>query len=514
MNEEKKQIEKFKKQLFEIQSLAKIGSWEWDKKTNTIEWTETMYTLLGYKPYSIKPSYELAVSHVHEDDKERYEKNIHRISTNDSNYYQIIKVVKKDQSIITVVSRGKCEKNKEEEITRIMGTVQCISEYLNTEQNTLAKEIAEESDRLKSAFISNMSHEIRTPMNAILGFSNMLKRNNLSNEKKQKYLDFIESGGKRLLRIISDIVDLSKMDTNHLTLSYEICNLNKLITKIQEQFNLNNKNETQKIIVKNGLSDDNSFIITDQTRLEQILSNLIENAVRYAPDGNVKVSYKKEGQTLVFYVKDEGSGIEKKDQESIFGRFQQVENKYSGTITSTGLGLSIVKELTELMKGKVWVKSEEGEGATFYFTIPYQKGNRRMSYIDNKTIKIKVDRKEVILVAEDEIINFLYLEALFERYPFKILHAINGKEAVTMIEENKTISLVLMDIKMPIMNGIEATMEIRKKNKNSPIIALTAYVMEEDKEKMFCAEFSDYLAKPLYETTLINMVKKHQKENI
>ena len=119
----------------------------------------------------------------------------------------------------------------------------------------------------------------------------------------------------------------------------------------------------------------------------------------------------------------------------------------------------------------------------------------------------------MILVAEDEIINFLYLEALFERYPFKILHAINGKEAVTMIEENKTISLVLMDIKMPIMNGIEATMEIRKKNKNSPIIALTAYVMEEDKEKMFCAEFSDYLAKPLYETTLINMVKKHQKEN-
>jgi CheY-like chemotaxis protein/two-component sensor histidine kinase len=359
-----------------------------------------------------------------------------------------------------------------------------------------------------------MSHEIRTPMNAILGFSNMLKRNNLSNEKKQKYLDFIESGGKRLLRIISDIVDLSKMDTNHLTLSYEICNLNKLITKLQEQFNLNNKNGTQNIIVNNGLSDANSYIITDQTRLEQILSNLIENAVKYAPNGNIKVGYKKEGQRLVFYVKDEGNGIEKKDHKSIFGRFQQVENEYSGTNTSTGLGLSIVKELTELMKGEVWVESKEGSGATFYFTIPYQKANRRMSYIDSKTIKIKVDRKEVILVAEDEIINFLYLEALFERYPFKILHAKNGKEAVTMIEENEAISLVLMDIKMPIMNGIEATMEIRKKNKNLPIIALTAYVMEEDKEKMFCAEFNDYLAKPLDEKTLINMVKKHQKESI
>ena len=514
MNEERKQIKKLKKQLFEIQSLAKIGSWEWNKKINKIEWSEMMYTMLGYKPYSITPSYELAASHVHEDDKEKYENNIHKISTNDSDYYQIVKVVKKDKSIITVVSRGQCEKNKEGEIIRIIGTAQDISKYISSEQNTLAKEVAEESDRLKSAFISNMSHEIRTPMNAILGFSNMLKRNNLSNEKKQKYLDFIESGGKRLLRIISDIVDLSKMDTNHLTLSYEICNLNKLITKLQEQFNLNNKNGTQNIIVNNGLSDDNSFIITDQTRLEQILSNLIENAVKYAPNGNVKVGYKKEGQTLVFYVKDEGSGIEKKDHKSIFGRFQQVENEYSGTITSTGLGLSIVKELTELMKGEVWVESKEGSGATFYFTIPYQKANRRMSYIDSKTIKIKVDRKEVILVAEDEIINFLYLEALFERYPFKILHAKNGKEAVTMIEENEAISLVLMDIKMPIMNGIEATMEIRKKNKNLPIIALTAYVMEEDKEKMFCAEFNDYLAKPLDEKTLINMVKKHQKESI
>ena len=514
MRDERNQIKKLKKKLSEIQTIAKIGTWEWNKGSSKVEWSDMMYNILGYKPNSVTPSYELALSHVHEDDKYKYIENLDNIKSLKMSYNHINKVVKKDMSIISVVWRAHCVKNKKGDIISWMGTLQDITKYINAEQNTLAKEIAEESDRLKTAFISNMSHEIRTPMNAILGFSNMLKRNNLSNEKKQKYLNFIESAGKRLLRIISDIVDLSKMDTDHLRLPYEICNLNELLTKLQEQFNLNSKEEKQRIILKKGLRDDNSFIITDQTRLEQILSNLIENAVKYAPNGNILVSYKKDGETLIFYVKDKGGGIEKKNQKSIFDRFKQIENKYSGTSTSAGLGLSIVKELTELMKGKVWVKSGEGNGATFYFTIPYQKANRRMSYVDNKTIKIKVDREEVILVAEDEIINFLYLEALFERYPFKILHAKNGKEAVNMIEENKTISLVLMDIKMPIMNGIEATMEIRKKNKNLPIIALTAYVMQEDKEKMFYAEFNDYLAKPLDEITLINMVKKHQKESI
>tara|TARA_B110000091_G_C13800761_1_gene470122 strand:- start:1517 stop:2593 length:1077 start_codon:yes stop_codon:yes gene_type:complete len=355
-----------------------------------------------------------------------------------------------------------------------------------------------------------MSHEIRTPLNAILGFSNLLKRDNLSSEKKNKYLDFVESGGKKLLRIISDVVDLSKMDTNHLTLSYETCNLNKLITKLQEEFNLNLKNQKQMVVVQKGLKNNESYIITDQTRLEQILSNLIENSVKYAPNGNILIGYKRSGEMIKFYVKDEGEGIEEKDHESIFGRFKQIENQYSRTNTSTGLGLSIVKELTELMKGKVWVESIKGRGAVFYFTIPYQRANRRMDYIKKEIISIKMDTKEVILIAEDEIINFLYLEALFESYPFKIIHAKNGKEAIQMLEENEAISLILMDIKMPIMNGIEATKEIRKNNKKIPIIALTAYVMDEDKDKMLSAEFNDYLAKPLDEITLINMIKKHQ----
>ena len=510
MKKESQQIKKLKKQLSEIQTLAKIGSWEWDKKTNKVEWSNMMYILLGYKPNSIEPSYRLALSHVHEDDKYKYVKNLDNIRLINSSYYQINKVVKKDKSVISVVSRGQCVKDLKGEIIRMMGTVQDITKYINSEQNKLAKEVAEESDRLKSAFIANMSHEIRTPLNAILGFSNLLKRDNLSSEKKNKYLDFVESGGKKLLRIISDVVDLSKMDTNHLTLSYETCNLNKLITKLQEEFNLNLKNQKQMVVVQKGLKNNESYIITDQTRLEQILSNLIENSVKYAPNGNILIGYKRSGEMIKFYVKDEGEGIEEKDHESIFGRFKQIENQYSRTNTSTGLGLSIVKELTELMKGKVWVESIKGRGAVFYFTIPYQRANRRMDYIKKEIISIKMDTKEVILIAEDEIINFLYLEALFESYPFKIIHSKNGKEAIQMLEENEAIRLILMDIKMPIMNGIEATKEIRKNNKKIPIIALTAYVMDEDKDKMLSAEFNDYLAKPLDEITLINMIKKHQ----
>lgn len=513
MRDEKSQIKKLKKKLSEIQTQARIGTWEWDKKSNKIEWSDMMFVLLGYEPNSVMPSYELALSHVHEEDKYKYVKNLDRVRITNKAYYQITKVIKKDKTIISVVSRGQCLKNKKGDIIRWMGTVQDITKYVNNEQNTLAKEIAEESNRLKSAFIANMSHEIRTPMNAMLGFTQLLKRNNLTIEKREKYLEFIESGGRRLLRIISDVVDLSKMDTNHLMLSYETCNLNKLLTKLQEEFNLNIKDLKQMVIIRKGLSNDNSYIITDQTRLEQILSNLIENSVKYAPNGNILVGYTKIGETLKFYVRDHGEGIEEKNHKSIFERFKQVENEYSRTNTSTGLGLSIVKELTELMKGKVWVESEKGQGAAFYFTIPYQKANRRLNYTNNQTISIEMDKEEVILIAEDESINFMYLEALFEKYQFKILHAKNGKEAISMVKEYQEISLVLMDIKMPIMNGIEATKQIRKTNKKLPIIALTAYVMDEDKEKMLSAKFNDYLAKPIDEITLINMVKKLQKIN-
>lgn len=373
----------------------------------------------------------------------------------------------------------------------------------------IARDRAEESDTLKSAFLANVSHEIRTPMNSILGFSDLLKKDSISKEKTKQYLDIIESSGKRLLRIISDIIDLSKIDTSQLSLAYENCNLNKLIDNLEEQFNLCNNGIKHRFKTSKGLSDSESVILVDQDRLAQILSNLIENSIKYAPDGNISFGYEVNNELLSFYVKDEGIGIDLKNHNLIFNRFSQINNEYLKSTSGTGLGLSIVKELTELMKGKIWVESELGKGATFYFSIPYQSISQENDQLTNESTNTFDGKEKVILIAEDEFLNYLYLKVVFENYPFKLIHAKNGEEAITLVKNNSSIDLVLMDIKMPKIDGINATIEIRKSNKNIPIIALSAHAFHEDKQRASSAGFNDYLSKPVNEKTLLDMVDKY-----
>ena len=240
-----------------------------------------------------------------------------------------------------------------------------------------AKEKAEESDKSKSAFLSNMSHEIRTPMNAILGFSNLLKKKNLSEEKKDQYLEFIEFEGKNLLNLISDIIDFSKIEANQLTVKNEPCDLNKLIDKKIQKFNVFHTKNNCEIIASKGLPDRHSIISTDVNRLSQILANLLDNALKFTEKGKIEIGYTLNGDVLEFFVKDSGQGIEKKFHDSIFDRFRQADNDYTKSISGTGLGLSIVKNLTELLGGEVWFNSEFNKGTTFWFTIPYIKSKKR-----------------------------------------------------------------------------------------------------------------------------------------
>ena len=373
----------------------------------------------------------------------------------------------------------------------------------------IARDRAEESDTLKSAFLANVSHEIRTPLNSILGFSDLLKKDSISKEKNNKYLEIIESSGKRLLRIISDIIDLSKIDTSQLSLAYERCNLNELIDNLEEQFNLCNNGIKHRFKTSKGLSDSESVILVDQDRLAQILSNLIENSIKYAPDGNISFGYEVNNELLSFHVKDEGIGIDLKNHNLIFNRFSQINNEYLKSTSGTGLGLSIVKELTELMMGKIWVESELGKGATFYFSIPYQSISQENDQLTNESTNTFDGKEKVILIAEDEFLNYLYLKVVFENYPFKLIHAKNGEEAITLVKNNSSIDLVLMDIKMPKIDGINATIDIRKSNKNIPIIALSGHAFHEDKQKASNAGCNDYLSKPVNEKTLLDMVYKY-----
>lgn len=373
----------------------------------------------------------------------------------------------------------------------------------------IAKEKAEESDRLKTAFLANMSHEIRTPMNAILGFSDLLMQKNLSDEKKEKYLELINTGGKNLLNIISDIIDISKMDANQIHINNEVCNINHVFDNLLSQFTILLAQSPVTLQMNKTLDDHAATILTDETRLTQILSNLIENARKFTKEGSIHVGYVLKQNNLEFFVKDTGIGINEKDFKLIFERFGQIKNEQTRSISGTGLGLSIAKGLVELLGGAITVESEQGTGTTFTFTIPYNRVYEHLSIEQTQSNNSIPNLQRTILIAEDEYSNFIYLEELLSDYSFKILHAHNGREAIDLLKHNTHVDMILMDIKMPLMNGLEATAEIRKFNSNIPIVAQTAYAMADDNKKAIAAGCNEYLTKPLSMLSLAKIFDKY-----
>lgn len=373
-------------------------------------------------------------------------------------------------------------------------------------QNELikAKEKAEESDRLKTEFINNMSHEIRTPMNGILGFSDFLKKENLSDRKRNYYISIIQNSGYQLMRVIDDILEISKLGTKQVKVSeQEIC-LNDLLLELFSIFDIKAKENKTPLYLKNGLSNKNSIILTDDIKLNKILSNLIENALKFTREGYIEFGYKLKNNLLEIYVKDTGIGIAKNKQKIIFERFSQEEKELSGNFGGLGLGLSIAKENTELLGGKISLKSEKGKGAIFFVSIPYKPVYENEISLDKYTI----------LIVEDEEINFLYINTLLEEeinLKFNILHAKNGQEAVDICKQNNEIDLVFMDLKMPVMNGFKATKLIKEFRKDLPIIAQTAYTSCEDKEKAFDAGCNSFITKPIEQNKIEEIVKEFLK---
>ncbi len=375
----------------------------------------------------------------------------------------------------------------------------------------LALEKANENDRLKTSFLANMSHEIRTPMNAILGFSDLLKSADLTQHKKDSYFDIINSNGKRLMNIINEIVDISKIDSKELKLLPAVFNLNKLLFQLHQQFSISPINNQTTLVVHTDLPDEASYINCDENRLGQVLSNLIENALKFTPNGRIEFGYTLKANQLHFYVKDNGIGIPKKDQTLIFDRFHQSENNNTLKIKEgSGLGLAICKGIVELMGGKIWVESEENKGSTFHFIKPYCTSDSPV-FSKYTTTEILPTTKEsfTILIAEDEESNQLLLEAILEPYNYILIFVENGKLAVNELQNNNSIDLVFMDLNMPVMNGIEATKAIREFNTEIPIIALTAYAMAEDKQKTLDAGCTDYVSKPVKKETLLSLINTY-----
>ncbi|MDP3360390.1 MAG: ATP-binding protein [Lutibacter sp.] len=378
----------------------------------------------------------------------------------------------------------------------------------------IAKERAEESDRLKSAFLANMSHEIRTPMNGILGFAGLLKIPNLTGEKQQEYIRIIENSGKRMLNIINDIVSISKIESGILEVNISESNINSQMEYIQNIFMAETEKKGILLFSKNSLSAKDVIINTDKEKLYAILTNLVKNAIKFTHEGSIEFGFTKKGTFLEFYVKDTGVGIPQEQTTLIFERFRQGSESLSRNYEGAGLGLSISKAYVELLGGNIWVESITGKGSTFYFTIP-SNAKQNEILVDKDVVadsdkKNKINKLKILITEDDETTEKL-IAIQINKYSKEVLIARNGVEAVQICRDNPDIDLILMDIKMPEMNGYEATKQIRQFNKKVIIVAQTAFALLGDKEKSIDIGFNDYISKPFKNVTFTELMEKHFK---
>ncbi|MEI6137716.1 MAG: response regulator [Mariniphaga sp.] len=408
------------------------------------------------------------------------------------------------------------------EITNFLGIKTDITESKKlTLELIKSKEHAEESDRLKSAFLANMSHEIRTPMNGILGFAELLKEPGLTGEEQQEYIRIIQKSGARMLNIINEIVDISKIEAGVVKLNLTETNINEQTEYIYTFFKPEVEGKGLKLQLKNTLPRKEAIIETDGEKLYAIFMNLVKNAIKYTVNGSIEIGYDVIVETqciasLQFFVKDTGMGIPKDRQSAIFERFVQADIEDKKAQQGAGLGLTITKSYVEMLGGRIWVESEEGSGSTFYFTLPYTVHQNETSGVriekSNHETEVQIIAKIPglkILIAEDDLTSGILINIIVGKLSREIIKVRSGQEAIAACREHPDIDLILMDIQMPAMGGYEATRQIRQFNKEVVIIAQTAFGLSGDKEKALAAGCTDYIAKPINKLLLLELIQKH-----
>ncbi len=373
-----------------------------------------------------------------------------------------------------------------------------------------AKKRAEESDRLKTAFLTNISHEIRTPMNGILGFAELLKLPDLSEQKNEEFVNLIEQSGLRMLNIINDIVDIAKIESGQIQFQYQQTQVNDIIKQLHAFFRPEAEKKGISLSFEMGLPNNLSIIETDQTKLNQILTNLLKNALKFTGSGSIHFGYHLTGNMLEFFVNDTGIGIYPEQKEVIFERFIQGSMSLTRNYEGAGLGLSISKSYVEKFGGKIWFESEVGKGTSFFFNMPYN-----LQYINQIEIQpelaVNKDLQNInILVVEDDENSMIYLKEILENNKNNLFFATDGHQAVETIKKRRDIHIVLMDIKMPIMDGFEATRQIKQLNPDIIIIAQTAFAAADDRKKAIQAGCDDYISKPIKRDDLMLLISKYQ----
>lgn len=481
--------------------VANIVPWKWDLQSRTILCDVNKPIELSTLEEDVDDE-QLAVpdiqyfSKIYKEDRKRVEQAYSNLIEGKvekvKEEYRVISKQKGLYKIEWVEAQAAVEtRDENEKPLTLVGSSLVITQRKKMElELTTAKNRAEESNRLKSAFLANMSHEIRTPLNAIVGFSGILATTEEEEEKKE-YVNIIENNNTLLLQLIGDILDLSKIESGTVELHYSNVELNGLMKDLENSCQLKLKSEKVKLVF--DAPEEPCLVHIEKNRLSQLIINLVTNAIKFTTEGSIRFGYELRNKELYFYVSDTGCGIPVDKQESIFGRFVKLNSFAQGT----GLGLSICQTLVDHMGGRIGVDSEEGKGATFWFTLPYKPAEttevvRKPEEIE--TITIERD-KLIILIAEDNESNYKLFESIL-KYDYHLIHAWDGQEAVDLYKEYNP-QIILMDINMPVMDGYEATKEIRKYSAKVPIIAVTAFAYASDEQRVMESGFDGYMPKPI-----------------
>ncbi len=398
-------------------------------------------------------------------------------------------------------------RNENGELAGYHGMTRNISERKKTEA------ALKRSDELKTEFLNNISHEIRTPLNGILGFANLIINSGVSDKLKNKYYELMRSSSKRLLNTIEDYMDIALLVSDNLKISFtEFGLIGHLSSIYNEFFNLSlQKKLFFNFIYPNEYSE--LYIITDPELIKKVMFQLLSNAFKFTETGKIEFGFSVDGENIKFFVKDSGSGIKPETQSKIFDYFYKTDFHHDKTNDGSGLGLSIVKGIIEALSGKIFVKSDIGTGTEISFTIPAGKIKMEKEKQHKLIINAVTDKSKKILIAEDDDTNYLYLENLLRTNSFtNTLRAYNGAEAAEMCKNDPEIAIVLMDIKMPVMNGVDATKIIKKIRNDLPVIATTAYAMKDEKDSIMSEDFDDYISKPYHVNDLLKVLSKYLPE--
>lgn len=478
-----------------------LGIWDWYLESNEVYYDKRWVEMIGYQQDEIEMNFSTWRDNVHPDDLESCQKEITKyLDGKVSNYEMMFRMKHKNGSWVHILAQGRFSSwDAEGKPTRFTGTHLNITKQKEQEVELVkAKNSAQEAERAKSRFLANMSHEIRTPMNGLMGMMDILKDTQL-NPDQSEMLEIMNNSSETLMSLLNDILDLSKIESGKINLEINVFNINDIIHEVKSLFSSQIQAKGLNFFIENNL--ELNFFKGDRFRIQQVLSNLISNAVKFTHQGEIRVGINQTSQELVLEVSDTGIGISKEFQNTIFEEFTQANNSISNTYGGSGLGLAIISNLIEKMNGKINVESELNKGTTFKVYLPLEAAsNEEISLIikkDEKLVINKLENKRVLIV-EDNQINITVAQKMLLKLDCVIDVATNGLDALKKVDVNKY-DLILMDMRMPIMDGVEATKKLRKRFSKTdlPIVAMTANAYDEDIESCLAAGMNEFIAKPL-----------------